>query len=205
MPARAALERGDWAAASQLPVSKSSFPFCDAITTFARALGAARKGDPAAAEQEAQGLQLQHKALQDAKNNYWATEVEVQRIAAAAWIARARGQNDDALRLMRAAADLEDRNEKHIVTPGRVVPARELLGEMLLELKQPAEALKEFEQSQQREPNRLRGFAGAASAAEAAGDRDKARAQYAKLLELTQAADTPLPMVVQAKTYLAAR
>ena len=76
---------------------------------------------------------------------------------------------------MRAAADLEDRNEKHIVTPGRVVPARELLGEMLLELKQPAAALKEFEASQLREPNRFRDYAGAARAAEAAGERDKAR------------------------------
>jgi tetratricopeptide (TPR) repeat protein len=205
MPARAALERGDWAAASQLPVANSAFPFCDAITTFARALGAARKGDADAAEREAKQLEQQHKALLDAKNNYWATEVEVQRVAAAAWIALARGQREDALRLMRAAADLEDRNEKHIVTPGRVVPARELLGEMLLELKQPAAALKEFEQSQVREPNRLRGFAGAALAAEAAGERDKARAQYTRLVELTRDADTPLPVVARAKTYLAAR
>jgi hypothetical protein len=205
MPARAALERGDWAAASQLPVANTAFPFCDAITTFARALGAARKGDADAAEREAKQLEQQHKALLDAKNNYWATEVEVQRVAAAAWIALARGQREDALRLMRAAADLEDRNEKHIVTPGRVVPARELLGEMLLELKQPAAALKEFEQSQVREPNRLRGFAGAALAAEAAGERDKARAQYTRLVELTRDADTPLPVVARAKTYLAAR
>lgn len=205
MPARAALERGDWVTASQLPVANTSFPFCDAITTFARALGSARTGDAAAAEREAQRLELQHKSLLDAKNNYWATEVEVQRVAAAAWIARARGQNEDALRLMRAAADLEYRSEKHIVTPGRVVPARELLGEMLLELKQPAAALKEFEQSQLREPNRLRGFAGAALAAEAAGESDKARAQYTRLVELTRDADTPLPVVARAKTYLAAR
>jgi tetratricopeptide (TPR) repeat protein len=205
MPARAALERGDWAAASELPTASTSFPFCDAITTFARALGAARNGVAAAAEQEAQRLGMQHKALLDAKNNYWATEVEVQRLAVAAWIARARGQNEDALQMMRAAADLEDRNEKHIVTPGRVVPARELLGEMLLELKQPAAALKEFEQSQLREPNRLRGFAGAAAAAEAAGEPGKARAQYTKLVELTRDADTPLAVVAHAKTYLAAR
>jgi hypothetical protein len=205
MPARVALERGDWGMASQLPLAKTVFPFCDAITAFARALGAARMGDATAAEQDAERLGLQHKLLLDAKNNYWATEVEVQRMAAAAWIARARGQDDDALRLMRAAADLEDRNEKHIVTPGRVVPARELLGEMLLELKQPTTALKEFEQSQLREPNRLRGFAGAALAAEAAGERDKARGQYAKLVELTRDADTALPVVARAKTYLAAR
>lgn len=205
IPARVALERGDWAAASQLALQPSQFAFVDAITTFSRALGAARKGDAAAAEQEAGKLEAQHKALLEAKNNYWATEVEVQRIAAAAWIAKAKGQNDDAARLMRAAADMEDRNEKHIVTPGRVVPARELLGEMLLELKQPAAALKEFEQSQVREPNRLRGYVGAATAADAAGERDKARQHYAKLVELTREADTALPEVARAKTWLAAR
>lgn len=205
LPARVALERGDWAAASQLPAPASQFAFVDAITTFARALGAARKGDVTAAEQDAAKLETQHKALVEAKNNYWATEVEVQRVAAAAWIAKAKGQNDEAQKLMRAAADMEDRNEKHIVTPGRVVPARELLGEMLLELKQPALALKEFEQSQVREPNRLRGYVGAATAADAAGERDKARAHYAKLVELTRDADSTLAEVTRAKTYLASR
>jgi predicted Zn-dependent protease len=106
---------------------------------------------------------------------------------------------------MRAAADMEDRSEKHIVTPGRVAPARELLAEMLLELKQPAAALKEFEQSQVREPNRLRGYAGAAAAADAAGERDKARQHYAKLVELTREADTALPEIARAKTFLASR
>jgi tetratricopeptide (TPR) repeat protein len=129
----------------------------------------------------------------------------VQRLAVAAWIAKAKGQNDEALRLMRAAADREDKSEKHIVTPGRVLPARELLGDMLMELKQPAAALKEYEQSQVREPNRLRGYASAAAAAEAAGERDKARAHHAKLVELTQEADTVLPEIARAKLYLAAR
>jgi len=205
IPARLALERGDWATAMRLPQQGSQFPFVEAITTFSRALGAVRQGDAAAADQEAQRLEAQHKALVEAKNNYWATEVEVQRIATAAWIAKAKGQPDDALRLMRAAADMEDRNEKHIVTPGRVVPARELLGEMLLELKQPAAALKEFEQSQLREPNRLRGYAGAAAAADAAGEREKARQHYAKLVDLTRDADTPLPEIARAKSYLASR
>jgi tetratricopeptide (TPR) repeat protein len=205
MPARMALERSDWAAAAQLAPQNTAFPHCEAITAFARALGAARSGNVAAAEQEAQRLEAQHKSLTEAKNNYWANEVEVQRVAAAAWIAKAKGQGDEGLRLMRAAADMEDKSEKHIVTPGRVVPARELLGEMLLELKQPAAALKEFEQSQVREPNRLRGYVGAGAAAEAAGDRDKARAHYAKLVELTRDADTALPEVTRAKTYLASR
>jgi predicted Zn-dependent protease len=131
--------------------------------------------------------------------------VEVQRVAVAAWIAKAKGQNDEALRLMRAAADMEDKSEKHIVSPGRVLPAREMLGEMLMELKQPAEALAQFEQSQVREPNRLRGYAGAAMAAEAAGQRDKARAHYAKLMELTSNADTALPEMARARLYLASR
>jgi tetratricopeptide (TPR) repeat protein len=205
MPARLALERGDWAAAASLAPQNTAFAHCEAITSFTRALGAARLGNAAWAEQDAQKLEAQHKALVEAKNNYWATEVEVQRIAAAAWIAKVKGQNDDALRLMRAAADMEDRSEKHIVTPGRVVPARELLGEMLLELGQPAAALKEFEQSQLREPNRLRGYAGAAAAADAAGERDKARQHYAKLVELTRGADSTLPEVSRAKTYLASR
>ena len=205
IPARMALERGDWSAAAKLESQNTQFAFCEAITTFSRALGAARMGDIAAAEQEAQRLEAQHKALVEAKNSYWATEVEIQRLAAGAWVAHARRQDDEALRLMRAAADLEDKNEKHIVTPGRVVPARELLGELLLDLKQPAAALKEFEQSQVREPNRLRGYAGAAAAAEAAGDRDKARQHYASLVELTRDADTPLPQIARAKSYLAAR
>jgi tetratricopeptide (TPR) repeat protein len=205
MPARLALERGDWSTAAQLQQPGSNFPHCEAITTFARAFGAARKGDLAAAEQEAQRLEAQQKALVEAKNNYWAGEVEVQRLTVSAWVAQARGQNDEALRLMRAAADAEDKREKHIVTPGRVLPARELLGDMLMELKQPSAALKEYEQSQLREPNRLRGYAGAGAAAEAAGERDKARAHYAKLVELTRDADTTLTEVARAKTYLASR
>ena len=205
IPARLALERSDWSAAAKLPQQNTQFAFCEAITTFARALGAVRMGDVSAAEQEAQRLEAQHKALIEAKNNYWATEVEIQRMAVAAWIAKANEKNDEAIRLMRAAADLEDKNEKHIVTPGRVVPARELLGDLLLELKQSAGALKEYEKSQVREPNRLRGYAGAAAAAETAGERAKARQHYAKLIELTRDADTPLPEIARARTYLAAQ
>ena len=102
---------------------------------------------------------------------------------------------------MRAAADLEDRNEKHIVTPGRIVPARELLGEMLLELKQPAVALNEFEASQRREPNRFRNYLGSARAAEMAGDRAKAAGYYQKLVTLAKDADTARPELVSAKKF----
>src|SRR6185503_20282717 len=158
-----------------------------------------------AAEKDAEQLAAAHKRLESAKNTYWATEVEVQRLAVAGWIAHAQGKAEEGAKLMRAAADLEDRNEKHVVTPGRVVPARELLGEMLLEQKQPAAALKEFEASQQREPNRVRNYAGSAMAAEAAGDKKKASEYYAKLLELSKKGDGNRPELTHAKSYVAER
>ncbi|MBC5766142.1 tetratricopeptide repeat protein [Ramlibacter albus] len=203
MPARMALERGDWAAAAKLPVEKSRFPFADAITVFARALGAARSGAVAQAEIDAENLAVLHKQLQDAKNNYWATEVEIQRLAAAGWIAHAKGNTDDALKFMRAAADLEDRNEKHIVTPGRVVPARELLGEMLMLVNRPADALAAFEASHVREPNRFRGYLGAARAATAAGNTAKAADYYAKMVALAGDGGAPRPELAEARQFVA--
>jgi tetratricopeptide (TPR) repeat protein len=205
MPARFALERGDWKAAAQLQPAPSKMPFTQAITYFARAIGAARSGDVASAEKDAEQLAVLHKQLETAKNTYWATEVEVQQLAAAAWIAHAKGDAAQGATLMRAAADLEDRNEKHIVTPGRVLPARELLGEMLLEQKQPAEALKAFEASQVREPNRFRNYAGSAKAAEMMGDQAKAREYYAKLAELAKKGDGDRPELVRARASLAQR
>jgi tetratricopeptide (TPR) repeat protein len=205
MPARYAVERGAWREAMQLKPQPTKFLYPDANTHFARALGAARSGEIAAAEKDAEELARLHKGLQDAKDNYWATEVEVQQLAVAGWIALARGKTDDALKFMRAAADLEDKNEKNIVTPGRIVPARELLGDMLLELKQPALALKEYEASQEREPNRFRGIYGAARAAEAAGDREKAAAYYGKLVVLANNVDSQRPELARAKAYVAQR
>ncbi len=205
MEARYAYERGAWQEAMQLPVHPTKFHYPDAITYFGRALGAARSGNVAAAQQEATQLEALHKALQSESNNYWANEVEIQRLAVAGWISLAQGKADDAVKFMRAAADIEDKSEKHIVTPGRLVPARELLGDMLLELKQPAAALKEYEASQTREPNRFRGFYGAARAAEAAGDRQKAADYYAKLLVLAKNADGARPELARAKSYVAQR
>jgi hypothetical protein len=141
MPARYAFERRAWQEAANLKPIGSTYPFVESITYFARSVGAARSGDLAAARKDAEQLEKLHKALLDAKNAYWAAEVEVQRLAAAGWIALGEGKTDEALKFMRAAADLEDKNEKHIVTPGRIVPARELLGDMLLEAKQPDLAL----------------------------------------------------------------
>ncbi len=199
MPARYAFERGAWAEAAKLQPAGSTYAFVESITYFARSVGAARSGDLVAARKDAQQLETFHKALLDAKNTYWATEVEVQRLAAAAWIALGEGKSDEALKFMRAAADLEDHNEKHIVTPGRIVPAREMLGEMLLEAKQPEAALKEFELSQQREPNRFRNYLGSARAAAMAGDRAKATSYYRKLVDLAKDADTARPELVSAK------
>jgi len=119
-----------------------------------------------------------------ANQTYWAGQVDIQQQAAAAWAARAEGKNDEALKLMRAAADLEDSTEKHPVTPAPVVPARELLGEMLVDLNQPAQALVEFEASAAREPNRFNGLFGAARAAELSGNTAHARTLYTRLVAL---------------------
>jgi hypothetical protein len=200
MPARYVFERGAWSEAAALRPTGSSYPFVEAITYFARSVGEARSGDLAAARQDAAQLQALKAMLVTANNAYWATEVEVQRLAATGWIALGEGKGDEAQRLMRSAADLEDRNEKHIVTPGRIVPARELLGDMLLELKQPAAALREFEASQQREPNRFRNYYGSARAAEMAGDHALAATYWRKLLDLARDADTARPELTSART-----
>ena len=205
MPARLALERGNWKEASQLTITPTTYPFVEAITRFARAIGAARSGDIAAAKKDSEALTELHKKLEAAKNNYWATEVEIQRLAVAGWIAHAEGNSEQGVKLMRASADLEDRNEKHIVTPGRVVPARELLAEMLLEMKQPKQALAEFEASQVREPNRFRNIYGSAVAAEAAGDKAAASKYFKRLMALAAKGDGTRPEVARAKVALASR
>ncbi|MFZ4406819.1 MAG: hypothetical protein ACOYOH_05745 [Paracraurococcus sp.] len=203
MPARYAMERGDWNAAAQLIPPAGGTPFTQALSWFAKAVGAARSGQPALAEQAAAELATRQRALTAAGNVYWAKEVEIQQRTAMAWIAFAGKNTAMGLRLMREAADLEDRNEKHIVTPGRILPARELLGDMLLEAGQPAAALDEYEASQQREPNRFRGYAGAARAAAMAGDAEKAATQYRRLLTLAETADTQRPEIMQARAFLA--
>jgi hypothetical protein len=201
-PARYALERGDWKSAAQLPVKPTKFPHADAITHFARALGAARSGDAAAAQPELTRLAELRDRLTAAKNTYWAGQVDIQWLAASAWSALAEGRRDEALKLMREAADKESSSEKASISPGPILPARELLGDMLLALGQPALALREYEASQQREPNRFRGWSGAATAAAQAGERDKAKAYYAKLVALARQGDGR-PELTQARRYLA--
>jgi hypothetical protein len=178
------------------------FAWAEGITAFARAVGASRSGDAAQARAEAQKLAGYRTALATAKQTYWATQVEIQQLAATAWAARAEGKNDEALKLMRGAADLEDSTEKHPVTPAPVLPARELLGEMLLDLNQPAQALVEFEASATREPNRFNGLFGAARAAELSGDTAKARTLYTRLVALCDRADTERPQLRHARAAL---
>ena len=170
---------------------------------FGRALGAARAGDIAKAREAIDRLQSLRDALTQAQQAYWADQVDIQLKAAMAWAARAEGKTAEALQLMRAAADLEDASEKHIAMENRLVPMRELLGEMLLELNQPAEALREFEASLRNSPNRLRSFYGAAKAAERAGQPQKTKTLYEQLVALCKQADTERPELTEARAFLA--
>jgi tetratricopeptide (TPR) repeat protein len=189
VPARYALERGAWKDAMRLEVRQSPFPYIDAMTHFARALGAARAGDTAIPKAAIAELQRLREQLTQARETYWTEQVEIQRRGAAAWLAFAEGRKGDAVVEMRAAADLEDATEKNAITPGPLAPARELLGEMLLDMNQPAAALKEFERTLAKEPNRFRALAGAARASSAIGDRDAARKYYGQLLTVASRAD----------------
>jgi cytochrome c-type biogenesis protein CcmH/NrfG len=144
-------------------------------------------------------------ALQETRQTYWAGQAEIQQRVVVAWLARAEGKTQEALDHMRAAADLEDTTEKHPVTPGALVPARELLGEMLLECNDPAHALQAFEASHRLEPNRFQGLYGAARAARAAGARDKARLWYTQLVTLAAQADSERPELTEARAFLAQR
>ena len=200
--ARYAMERGDWKMAAQLKPRASKFPYADAMIHFARAIGAARSGDADSAQKDVAQLSQLRDALAARKDAYWTGQVEVQRLSAQAWVELAQGKPEAALALMRQAADMQDASEKATVTPGYVGPARELLGEMLLELNQPAQALKEFEVSAQHDPNRFRGIYGMALAAAQSGDAAKARAYYVKLVELAAKGD-PRPELQQVKTWLA--
>ncbi|MBI4840076.1 MAG: hypothetical protein HY803_03205 [candidate division NC10 bacterium] len=208
IPARVVLERRRWADAASLTLSPSEFPWgrfpqSEAVLVFARALGAARSGDAVGARRDIARLEALRDVLTAAKQGYWAEQAEIQRQVASAWLARAGGKNEEALRLMRAAADREDATEKHPVTPGPIVPARELLGEMLLELGNPGQALKEFEASHRVEPNRFKGLYGAAKAAGLSGDLGKAKAYYGQLVALCARADTERPELAEARAFLA--
>jgi tetratricopeptide (TPR) repeat protein len=202
MPARYAIERGMWKEAALLEPRESRFAYTAAITHYAKALGAARSGDAAAAGRSAQELDKIAQDLRTAKNEYWATEVSVQAVGAQAWSAFAAGNRAAAVDLMRASADLEDQSEKSAVSPGRLVPARELLGDMLMELGRSAEALAEYERSQVRDPNRMRALYGAGLAAAQSGDKEKARRYFGRVAQLAGTSDTRLELR-KVRDYLA--
>ena len=189
IPARWAVERGAWSDAAALPVRPSAQPFVEAITRFARALGAARSGTPDAAAPDLEQLHALHEKEVQAKDAYWTTQLDIQHQAATAWVLWAQGKKDEALRTLKAAAALEDTTEKSAITPGPIAPAHELLGEMLLDAKKPADALAEFEASLKKEPNRFKSVSGAGRAAEASGDRAKARTYYAQLVKICERGD----------------
>ncbi|MGH8632474.1 MAG: hypothetical protein ACREU7_17140, partial [Burkholderiales bacterium] len=203
IPVRYAIERGRWAEAAALQPRGLSFPQAQAIIHFGRALGAARGGDLGSARRDVETLRTLRDALSQTKHAYWAEQVEIQRRAAVAWVARAEGRHAEAVVAMRSAADLEDASEKHIAMENRLVPMRELLGELFLEVHEPATALVEFEASLQRVPNRFRSFSGAARAAELAGDPEKAKTFSAQLVALADKADTDRPELAYARAFLA--
>jgi len=205
IPARFALERQAWKEAAVLEPRGSQFPQAEAITYFARAIGLARSGDLAAAALEIDQLKELRAALERANQSYWAEQVEVQMLAASAWIAHAKGEEEEALKLMRAAADVEDNSEKHIAMENRLYPMRELLGDLLLEQQQPGPALTEYETSLVSTPNRLRGLYGAAKAAKAANQPEKATAYFRKLAEMTKEADVSRVEISEAKAPLMQR
>jgi len=181
MPARYAIERRDWKASAALAVHDENLPQVSAITHWARAVGLARGGNGGAAEREVERLKQCLEKVQAAKDDYWASQVEIQIAEANAWIAKGQGKGGDAIALMRSAADVEDQLEKRPITPGSIVPGREQLGELLLELKQPALALIEFEATLKNAPGRKGALAGALKAAELAGNAEKARQYQAQL------------------------
>jgi tetratricopeptide (TPR) repeat protein len=204
IPARLAIERGAWMEAAALQPHPST-PAADAITHFTRAMGAARNGDVTSARKDIEQLVSLRDTLRGAKQEYWVEQVEIQRRAASAWVAQAEGKKNEALQLMRSAADLEDASEKHVAMENRLWPMRELLGELLLESNQPARALEEFEVSLKTSRNRLRGLYGAARASELSGNREKARGYYDQILTLTRGADSERVEIQRAKAFVGTR
>ena len=205
IPVRFAFERSAWAEAAALAIPKTPFAQAEAITWFGRAIGAARSGDLPKAREAVDQLGGLRDTLAKANDTYWTGQVAIQEQAAGAWLALAEGRKGDAIAAMRQAADLEDRSGKHVAMENRLSPIRELLGELLLEANEPVQALKEFETSLRNNPNRYRSFAGAAKAAERAGDRAQAKSYYEKLVALAAQADGGRPDLVAAKRYLAGK
>ena len=202
-PARYMVERGDWNGAANLEVKPTKFPHAMSITHFARAIGAARTGKIDAAKADTAKLAELRDKLRDAKNGYWAGQVDVQEQVATAWVLYASGSHEEALKVMSAAVVAEDNTEKSPVTPGPLAPARELYGAMLLDRGMAKEAFAVFEATMAKEPNRYNGYVGAAMAAQAAGDAARAKANYGKLIELAAGSDSGRATLAAARSFVA--
>jgi hypothetical protein len=209
MPARLVLERGLWADAAKLTLEPAAeaypwkkYPQAEAINAFARGIGAALSGNAAAAGAEVTRLQALRDTATDRKITYWAEQIDVQAEVVRGLASYAAGKKEEGLAMLRTAADREDATEKHVVTPGLIVPAREVLALVLLQGAKAAEALREYETVLTKEPNRFRAFAGAMQAAERAGDAKKAAFFAERVLEQTASADTVRPEIAQARRLL---
>lgn len=202
-PARYAIERSAWKEAAMLEVRSNAQPHVQAISYWARAVGAARTGDLTSARTDIAKLVELRDKLIAAKDSYWSEQVDIQRQVATAWLIHGEGDHAKALEAMSVAADAEDRSEKHPVTPGVPKPAREFYGLMLLERDKPAEALVAFEATLKKEPNRLGATVGAAVAAQKAGDKARAKQYFAKVLVIADGADESRVEVAEARTWLA--
>lgn len=200
IPARYTIELGKWDKASMLAARKEAVPWAQAITWTAVGMGAARSGSVKRAAEADHELQALHEATAKLNNPYWAKQVQVQVQEVEAWIAQQQGDATKALTLMTAAADLEESMDKHAVTPGAVLPAREMLGQLLLEQKHPEQALDAFEAVLKVAPNRFNALYGAAIAAEAARNATSAHKYFQQLIDVS--ASDERPELVKARTKI---
>ena len=209
IPARYAMERHQWIEAAALTVRAmpyfEAFPFAEANVELAHGVGAARSGDVEGARKAVEHLKALREKIRDPKFQFFAKQVEMQATETSAWLARAQGKNDEAKKLARQAADVEDAIGKHPVSPGAIIPARELLADMLVDLKEPGAALVEYEISLRRYPGRFYALAGAAHAAELAGKGDVAKKYYAEVLSVAKAGDGTRLEIAQAKRVVERR
>ena len=206
-PARYALERRNWEEAARLELNPKNFPWDDypwerSIITFGRVLGAVHTHKLDAAGEDLAALQASHAKLIERGNAYEATQVLIQIKASEAWIRFAEGKKDEAVRLMTEAAEMEDATEKAPVTPGEVVPARELLGDLFMEMGKFSQALKAYEADLERHQGRFNGLYGAAIAAKNSGDKTKARSYFQQLVAMAKASTEKRPELVKAEAFL---
>src|SRR5438034_5282316 len=209
IPTRYAFERNDWASAATLTIPNlphwSSFPFMEALIEYGHALGRAHTGDLDGARKAIARMQQLRDATKDSKFDYFKSHLDLQMQAASAWVTAADGRKNEAVEMLRRAADSEDTLGKHPVSPGAFVPIREQLGSLLLELGQPKEAQREFEAALKIYPGRFRGLYGAAQAAEQIGDKENASRYYAKLAAQTAKASGSRDELNHVREFLSAQ